>query len=99
MSVNFSIGKSTLLKHLAWWWQRTGLVDEAFLFSNEERAWTAGQLICEIRFRLLSPAEHARSDTMPEAAQAEQVAQLLRTHRHLPILDDAESITAALVKH
>ena len=38
MSVNFSIGKPTLLKHLAWWWQRTGLVDEAFLFSNEERA-------------------------------------------------------------
>ena len=34
-------GKSTLLAHLAWWWQRTGLVDEVFRFSYEDRAWTA----------------------------------------------------------
>ncbi len=56
-------GKSTLLRHLAWWWQRTGLVDQVFRFSYEDRAWTAGQIIREIRSRLLSPAEHARADT------------------------------------
>ena len=56
-------GKSTLLAHLAWWWQRTGLVDRVFRFSYEDRAWTAGQIIREIRSRLLSPAEHARADT------------------------------------
>ena len=26
-------GKSTLLAHLAWWWQRTGLVEQVFRFS------------------------------------------------------------------
>ena len=88
-------GKSTLLAHLAWWWQRTGLVHQVFRFSYEDRAWTAGQIIREIRSRLLSPAEHARADTMPEAAQAEQVAALLRASRHLLILDNTESITAA----
>ena len=88
-------GKSTLLAHLAWWWQRTGLVDRVFRFSYEDRAWTAGQIIREIRVRLLSPAEHARADSMSEAAQAEQVAGLLRAARHLLILDNAESITAA----
>ena len=88
-------GRSTLLAHLAWWWQRTGLVDQVFRFSYEDRAWTAGQIIREIRSGLLSPAEHARADTMSEAAQAEQVAALLRADRHLLILDNAESITAA----
>lgn len=88
-------GKSTLLMHVAWWWQRTGLVDHTFRFSYEDRAWTAGQIIRQIRSQLLSPAEHARADALSEAAQAEQVARLLRADRHLLILDNAESITAA----
>ena len=89
-------GKSTLLAHLAWWWQRTGLVDRVFRFSYEDRAWTAGQIIREIRSHLLSPAEHARADTtLSEAAQVEQVTRLLCAARHLLILDNTESITAA----
>ena len=87
-------GKTTLLRHLAWWWQRTSLVDQVFVFSYEDRAWTAGQIIRDIRARLLTKVEQARADTMPEAAQLEQVAQLLRADRHLLILDNAESITA-----
>jgi tetratricopeptide (TPR) repeat protein len=88
-------GKSTLLQHLAWWWQRTGLVDRVFRFSYEDRAWTAAQIVRDIRAKLLSPAEHARADAMPEAAQAEQVAGLLRATQHVMILDNTESITAA----
>jgi tetratricopeptide (TPR) repeat protein len=88
-------GKSTLLRHLGWWWQRTGLVEETFWFSYEDRAWTSDQIVREIRRKLFTPAEHARADTMPEAAQLEQLAQRLRSHRHLLVLDNAESITAA----
>jgi hypothetical protein len=88
-------GKSTLLRHLAWWWQRTGLVEQAFRFSYEDRAWTAHQIVREIRATLFKPAEHAAADSMPEAAQVAQVAQRLRAQRHLLILDNAESITAA----
>jgi CHAT domain/NACHT domain len=92
-------GKSTLLAHLAWWWQRTSLVGKVFPFSYEDRAWTAAQIIREIRAKLLSPVEQARADTMPAAAQLEQVshllrADLLRAERHLLIVDNAESITA-----
>ena len=87
-------GKSTLLAHLAWWWQRTSLVEQVFRFSWEDRAWTAAQIIREIRARLLGPVEQARADTMPAAAQLEQAAELLRATRHLLILDNAESITA-----
>jgi tetratricopeptide (TPR) repeat protein len=88
-------GKSTLLAHLAWWWQRTGLVSEVFRFSWEDRAWTAAQVTREIRGRLLSPVEQARADLMPPAAQLEQVAGLLRATRHLLVLDNFESVTAA----
>ena len=76
-------GKSTLLAHLAWWWQRTGLVGQVFRFSWEDRAWTCAQVIREIRARLLSPVEQARADIMPAAAQLEQAAALLRGARHL----------------
>jgi tetratricopeptide (TPR) repeat protein len=88
-------GKSTLLAHLAWWWQRTGLVQQVFRFSYEDRAWTSAQIVREIRARLLPPAEHAQADAMSEQAQTEQVAALLRATRHLLIVDNAESITAA----
>ena len=87
-------GKSTLLRHLAWWWQRTGLIGEVFAFSYEDRAWTCSQIIREIRSKLLSTVDQARADTMTDAAQREQLAQLLRASRHLLIVDNAESITA-----
>jgi tetratricopeptide (TPR) repeat protein len=87
-------GKSTLLAHLAWWWQRTSMVQEVFRFSWEDRAWTAAQIIREIRSRLLSPIEQAKADLMSLGAQLEQAASLLRSARHLLILDNAESITA-----
>jgi tetratricopeptide (TPR) repeat protein len=87
-------GKSTLLRHLAWWWQRTGLVGEVFAFSYEDRAWTSAQIIREVQARLLTKVDQARAETMPEPAQLEQAAHLLRANRHLLILDNAESISA-----
>jgi tetratricopeptide (TPR) repeat protein len=88
-------GKSTLLRHLAWWWKRTGLIDEAFVYSYEERAWTCGQIVSDLQSTLLTPVERSRAEIMPETAQLEQVAHLLRARRHLLVLDNAESITAS----
>jgi len=88
-------GKSTLLAHLGWWWQRTGLVQEVFRFSWEDRAWTAAQIIREVRARLLGLVEQARADLLKPAAQLEQAAGLLRATRHLLVLDNFESVTAA----
>ena len=87
--------KSTFLAHLGWWWQRTGFVREVLRFSWEDRAWTAAQIIREVRARLLGPVEQAKADLMPPAAQLEQAAGLLRASRHLLILDNFESVTAA----
>ncbi|WP_256788716.1 tetratricopeptide repeat protein [Frankia sp. AvcI1] len=88
-------GKSALLAHLGWWWQRTGLVDEVFRFSYEDQAWTAGQIVREIGRRLLDPVEQARLDALSEDAQLEKIAGLLRSRRHLLLVDNAESITAS----
>ena len=87
-------GKSTLLAHQAWWWQHTGLVSEVFSFSYEQHAWTASEIVSDIRVRLLSPAEQADADQTSVADQLEQIAHRLRATRHLLILDNAESISA-----
>ncbi|MEU0547052.1 tetratricopeptide repeat protein [Micromonospora sp. NPDC005979] len=87
-------GKSTLLEHLAWWWQRTGLVEMVFRFSYEHRAWTLDQIIPEIAATLLDSVEQAKLELLPEKAQSEHIARLLRSRRYLLVLDNTESITA-----
>lgn len=88
------VGKSALLTHLAWWWQRTGLVGEVFRFGYEGQAWTAAQIVREIGGRLLDSGPQAGLAMLSEDAQAERIIALLRSERHLLILDNAESITA-----
>lgn len=88
-------GKSTLLAHLAWWWQATGLVDRVFNFSYESRAWTVDQILQTIIAELLEGHEQALAQSLPAEAQLERVAALLQGDRHLLVLDNAESITAA----
>jgi len=87
-------GKSTLLKHLAWWWQATGLVGRVFYFSYEDRAWTVDQILQRIIGELLGGSDEALARALPDDAQLERVAALLLADRHLLILDNAESITA-----
>ena len=88
-------GKSTLLEHLGWWWQATGLVGEVFRFSYEDRAWTANQIVQAIAERLMDRAAQGRMLALSDDAQLEQIAAVLRATRHLLVLDNAESITAA----
>ncbi|GLY96269.1 tetratricopeptide repeat protein [Actinoplanes sp. NBRC 103695] len=87
-------GKSTLLEHAGWWWQRTGLIDQVFSFSYEERAWTADQMIRHIAQQLLTPVEFAQWDALGDAAKAGRITTRLRAVRHLIVVDNAESITA-----
>ncbi|MEU0548763.1 tetratricopeptide repeat protein [Micromonospora sp. NPDC005979] len=87
-------GKSTLLAHLAWWWQRTGLVEMVFRFSYEDRAWTLNQIVHDVASRLLDKVEQAKLEMLTEAGQTSRIAQLLRARRYLMVLDNTESITA-----
>nr|WP_232541385.1 tetratricopeptide repeat protein [Nocardia bovistercoris] len=89
-------GKSTLLAHLGWWWQRTGLVDEVFTFSYEDRAWTADQVVRAIAARLWPDrTANATWESSSEEAKRELVARTLRAQRHLLVIDNMESVTGA----
>ncbi|GIE86111.1 tetratricopeptide repeat protein [Actinoplanes regularis] len=88
-------GKSTLLAHAGWWWQRTGLIDQVFAFSYEQRAWNVDQIIRHIAQHLLTPVEFAQWDALGDAAKAGRITTMLRASRHLIVLDNAESITAS----
>lgn len=88
-------GKTTILRHLAHWWELTGLTERSFYFGWDERAWTRAQILRALAPHVL-PADAVRAfDTMSEAAQQQAVAAALRGKRHLLILDNLESITAA----
>jgi tetratricopeptide (TPR) repeat protein len=89
------VGKSALLAHAGWWWQRTGLVDHVFAFSYEQRAWTAEQIVRHIGKHLLSETEFSRWETTGPAARTGLITDRLRGARHLVVIDNTESVTAA----
>jgi len=88
-------GKTTLLHHLGSWWQTTGFVDQVFYFGYDEKAYTLQQLLHQIAAQMLTPVEQARFQPMSLAAQQAILEQRLRSHRHLLILDNLESVTGS----
>jgi hypothetical protein len=89
-------GKTSLLQHLGAWWQSTGLVEQVCYFGYDEQAWTCQQILHTLAQKLFDPVQYLR-DFQPLSLQAQQaiLAQRLRAHRHLLILDNLESITGA----
>lgn len=86
-------GKTTLLHHLGAWWQTTHFVEQVYYFGYDEKAWTRQQIMHGIAQQLLSPVELARFQPLSLNAQQKFLAERLRAHRHLLILDNLESIT------
>lgn len=87
-------GKTTLLHHLGEWWQTTGFTDRVIYFGYDERAWTLEQILHRIAETLMTDAVRVASfqpQTLP--VQQQMIAERLRGHRHLLILDNLESIT------
>jgi Tfp pilus assembly protein PilF len=95
------VGKTTLLHHLASWWQRTGLVQDVFYFEYDKRAWTRQQIMHTIAKKLLDKYEIRTFQSLSLDAQQVRLAQLLKSTRYLLILDNLESITGSklVVKH
>ncbi|HOO54073.1 MAG TPA: tetratricopeptide repeat protein [Methanothrix sp.] len=97
-------GKTTLLNHLMEWWQTTNFVGEVFYFGYDKKAWTLQQIMDQIA-KVLFEAEgksQAVADTklaafraMNLGAQQQKLAALLRTKRHLLVLDNLESVTGS----
>ena len=88
-------GKTTLLRHLAHWQELTGLVEKAFYFGWDKRAWTRGQKSCAPRPPRTAGGRGADVRCDAQMAQEKAVADALRARRYLLILDNLESITGA----
>jgi type II secretory pathway predicted ATPase ExeA len=88
-------GKTTLLKHLAHWWELTGLTERSFYFGWDSHAWTRVQILHALAPSVLSTDTVKAFDTISEVAQEQAIAAALRSKRHLLILDNLESVTAA----
>lgn len=83
-------GKATLLRHVGWWWAQTGLVDRVCYFGYDEKAHTLQQILLEIG-KVLNG-----KDYKPQANEQDEQLHLikqLRSHRHLLIFDNLESVT------
>lgn len=89
-------GKSTLLHHLAGWWQQTGLVERVVYCGYDKQAWNRQQIMHEIAEELYDPGRyHGRFLALSEEKQQADLAETLGSERHLLILDNLESITGS----
>ena len=89
-------GKTSLLHHLAHWWQATGLVEQVFYYGYDSQAWTCQQLFADIGLRLLGKARYyTEVEPLSLAAQKARLAKELNERRHLLLLDNLESITGS----
>jgi hypothetical protein len=95
-------GKTTLVHHLGWWWQTTGLVAEVFYVGYDEKAHTRDQIVDHIGRRLFNQAvppgmavspEFASFQALLPARRQRLLTSRLRAERHLLILDNLESVT------
>jgi tetratricopeptide (TPR) repeat protein len=89
-------GKTTLLRHLAAWWQATHLVEQIFFFSFDQKAHTLQQITHAVAEQLLGTGEyHTCFVPLSPAAGQQMLAQMLRSTRHLLVLDNLESVTGS----
>jgi energy-coupling factor transporter ATP-binding protein EcfA2 len=75
------IGKTTLLHHLAWWWQNTYAVEKVFYFGYDEKRWTHQQVLQTL----------AQALFCSEGSQGTVINRLMK-ERHLLIFDALECL-------
>ncbi|MEI2580313.1 tetratricopeptide repeat protein [Scytonema sp. PRP1] len=84
-------GKTTLLRYLRQWWQRTGFAKDAFYFGYDEKAWNLEQIIWEIGNQIYDRFDNFHR-MLPEAKK-QKLLKTLRAESYILILDNLESVT------
>ncbi|WP_233153996.1 tetratricopeptide repeat protein [Scytonema sp. HK-05] len=84
-------GKSTLLRYLRQWWQRTGFAKDVFYFGYDEKAWNLEQIIWEIGNQIYDRFDNFHR-MLPEAKK-QKLLKTLRAESYILILDNLESVT------
>ncbi|MEE9553477.1 MAG: tetratricopeptide repeat protein [candidate division Zixibacteria bacterium] len=86
-------GKSTLLDHLAEWWEKTDFVKGSFYFGYDKTAYSLEQILREIAGKIYDKREFAIFQTKKLIAQKGSIVDELRAGNYCLILDNCESIT------
>ncbi|MGK7958512.1 MAG: CHAT domain-containing protein [Crocosphaera sp.] len=86
-------GKTTLLNYLREWWHKTHYVDNIFYVGYDETAWTVDQIIFNIGQQLYDKYKFATFQAMGDASKLGKLVTDLRSHDHVLILDNLESVT------
>lgn len=86
-------GKTTILKYLGTWWQRTGFMQEVFYFGYDEAPHNLAHILSTMATKLLSQEKLAIYYSKPPAVQKGWISDALNTGNHLLIFDNMESIT------
>uniref|UniRef100_UPI0039C6E30F tetratricopeptide repeat protein n=1 Tax=Scytonema sp. PCC 10023 TaxID=1680591 RepID=UPI0039C6E30F len=84
-------GKTTLLRYLRQWWQRTGFAKDVFYFGYDEKAWNLEQIIWEIGNQIYDRFDNFHR-MVPEAKK-QKLLKTLRAESYILILDNLESVT------
>ncbi len=84
-------GKSTLLRYLRQWWQRTCFAKDIFYFGYDEKAWNLEQIIWEIGNKIYDRFDNFHR-MLPEAKK-QKLLKTLRAESYILILDNLESVT------
>ena len=87
-------GKTTLLRYLQEWWQKTSFVEQSFYFGYDEKAWTLQQIVFEIGSQVYQGHEQSNFlYSTPLEAQIEELVDLLNSQPYVLMLDNLESVT------
>ncbi len=84
-------GKTTLLRYLRQWWQRTGFAKDVFYFGYDEKAWNLEQIILEIGNQIYDRFDNFHR-MLPEPKK-QKLLKTLRAESYILILDNLESVT------
>jgi tetratricopeptide (TPR) repeat protein len=86
-------GKTTLLRYLREWWQKTHFAEQIFYFGYDAKAWTLAQIMFALGQGIYDKYEQAKFQAYNQGAQMAKLVTTLRSSSHILILDNLESVT------
>ncbi len=84
------MGKTTLARHLAWWWEVTNFVDRCVLFEFGDRRWDADQISDCLAHSILPNDRSNIYDEAHEAGRRSILSEALRDTRLAVIFDSVD---------
>lgn len=90
-------GKTTLLKYLSLWWEKTNFIINSCIFNFEEENLTYQQIVAKVKNMLVLKNNENRLSGSPVSEAS--VVEILRSARYLLVFDDLQTLNLTLPKN